>query len=805
MTDFVIRVVVDPTGAKRGTDKVREGLKKVDTSAQRTERLLKRAFAFAGFALGIRQLIRMSDEFTGLNNRLKTVIPNQNASNAAFTRLADVAKRTRAPLSAIVALFQRGAVAATELGVSQEDLFTFTERVGQALAIQGTSALQARGALNQLSQSLGSGIVRAEEFNSIMEGAFPIALAAAKGFDKAGGSVARLRQLVITGKVTSDEFFKAFIKGSEDFGEIFARTIPTISQSFTVLNDQFTIFLGNMDKSVGVAGLFSRTILLVANNLEIAVKFAVALGIALGGPILVRAVANMVALTGATTALGGALAVTAIAARLLLRVLVIGLVIEAVIALVNEFERLNGIVEHTSVTWGQAGLFAIETFSNRVIGGLMALGRIIFTLAKSITNPLVEAFAATGREIGLLFTDPKKFFQQDFSEVGKRIGEAISNSFTDVITKGFDDASKDLMTRYLKFVDDDAFDILNETPGVTGRLGFTARITTKPVRSQAGALTQNTAFDDLLKNLRREAQLLKLNNAQREIQEGLFKAEDALKRALTATEQQLVSALLLQNQALREERELLDQIQGPQEELERRLDTLDRLFRKGAISANEYNIELRAIKIEALALGRDMESGLQRGLLAIEEEFTNLADITENTVVGAFRQAEDALVQFVSTGKLSFSSLITSIMADISRLAIRQSITGPLASLLGLGAGLGGGGGIGGFFSSLFGGGGGAVGGGAGPGGLPGFQDGGSFTVGAASSVAPISGVDNRLVAFRARDGENVTITPPGQRRGGMTINYNISTPDANSFQRSQGQILSRTFSSLNRANVKDN
>ena len=70
------------------------------------------------------------------------------------------------------------------------DAIVFTAGVGDALKIAGTDAGQASGALLQLSQALGSAVVRAEEFNSINEGARPILQAAGKGYAGAEGSVA---------------------------------------------------------------------------------------------------------------------------------------------------------------------------------------------------------------------------------------------------------------------------------------------------------------------------------------------------------------------------------------------------------------------------------------------------------------------------------------------------------------------------------------------------------------------------------------------------------------------------------------
>ena len=74
-----------------------------------------------------------------------------------------------------------------------------------------------------------------------------------------------------------------------------------------------------------------------------------------------------------------------------------------------------------------------------------------------------------------------------------------------------------------------------------------------------------------------------------------------------------------------------------------------------------------------------------------------------------------------------------------------------------------------------------------------GFARGGSFQVGGAG------GTDSQMVRFRASPGERVTVTPPGQGGGG-TIIMNISTPDAASFRRSEGQITADMARMVGRA-----
>ena len=60
-----------------------------------------------------------------------------------------------------------------------------------------------------------------------------------------------------------------------------------------------------------------------------------------------------------------------------------------------------------------------------------------------------------------------------------------------------------------------------------------------------------------------------------------------------------------------------------------------------------------------------------------------------NALTSAFRSAEDALASFVNGGKIDFKGLADSIQADLTRIAIRSAILGPLAGALGgMGAGL---------------------------------------------------------------------------------------------------------------------
>ncbi len=77
---------------------------------------------------------------------------------------------------------------------------------------------------------------------------------------------------------------------------------------------------------------------------------------------------------------------------------------------------------------------------------------------------------------------------------------------------------------------------------------------------------------------------------------------------------------------------------------------------------------------------RSAEFGTKSALRTYIEDATNAAKQAERAVTGAFKSMEDALTQFVMTGKIDFDSLANSIISDLIRIQIQRAITLPLAN-----------------------------------------------------------------------------------------------------------------------------
>lgn len=222
-------------------------------------------------------------------------------SFAEFTlvqeRLFAVTQNIRSPLEETAQLYARINRVSDSLGASQNQSIKFTEGVGKALAIQHSRVGEVTGGLIQLAQALGSGIVRSQEFRSINDSLPVVMRTVAKNIDGGAISVSQLRRRMLEGNLTSEQFFQAFLRGSNALDKDFKESGYTISQAFSILNNDMIKFIGQLNKASGFSDAFAASLRFLGSNIEILGGIAIfALIIWLGG--------LTIAFVASTTALG---------------------------------------------------------------------------------------------------------------------------------------------------------------------------------------------------------------------------------------------------------------------------------------------------------------------------------------------------------------------------------------------------------------------------------------------------------------------------------------------------------------------
>jgi tape measure domain-containing protein len=193
------------------------------------------------------------------------------------------------------------------LGATETELLKVTEAVSQSLLISGTNAQSAAGAILGLSQALGSGRVKAEEFNQMMEGGLQPLLQAVAATDRFGGSVSKLRMAVVDGTVSSQEFYRMLLANVDVLEGKAAKATLTLEGAFTALNNKLIEYVGSAASTSGATGAISDAILGLANNLDTLFEALTVIAAFMA----TRYVAGMAAATASTIALGAAATGTA--------------------------------------------------------------------------------------------------------------------------------------------------------------------------------------------------------------------------------------------------------------------------------------------------------------------------------------------------------------------------------------------------------------------------------------------------------------------------------------------------------------
>lgn len=125
------------------------------------------------------------------------------------------------------------------------------------------------------------------------------------------------------------------------------------------------------------------------------------------------------------------------------------------------------------------------------------------------------------------------------------------------------------------------------------------------------------------------------------------------------------------------------------------LAKLEEIKSAGLITDETYNRQLQALS-EQYQGQTDVLTTLQDRLEDFVKTSQDIAGGIGDAFVEAFSAGSDAVADFVKTGKIDFSSLITNFIADLARLAAQKYIFGPLANMLGGALG-----GLGGAFANI--------------------------------------------------------------------------------------------------------
>ncbi len=251
--------------AARGMAEVKAGMSAFgDQVATAKTQLL--AFLSINWAAGkVQEIVQIADAWNMMGARLKLATAGQNEFVTAQKALFDIAQRIGVPIQEVSTLYGKLQQAVRMLGGEQKDALTITESISQALRLSGASATEAQSSLLQFGQALASGVLRGEEFNSVVENSPRLAQALADGLNV---PIGRLRKLAEEGRLTADVVVNALMSQKDKLAAEYSQLPATVSQAFQRLQNAFGQWVAQVDAATGITKKLADGLTWLATNLD---------------------------------------------------------------------------------------------------------------------------------------------------------------------------------------------------------------------------------------------------------------------------------------------------------------------------------------------------------------------------------------------------------------------------------------------------------------------------------------------------------------------------------------------------------
>ena len=369
---------------------IRQGTSAVDSMGDKITGMVS---AYVGIQ-SVGKLVDLSDEYTQTTARLNMINDGLQSTADLQDKIFASAQNSRAAYLQTADVVAKLALRAGSVWESNEETIAFAETLNKAFVVAGASREEMNSASLQLTQALGSGVLRGEELNAVFEAAPNIIQTIA---DYLGVSIGEIREMASEGQITADVVKNAMLSSAEEIDAQFQSMPMTWEQVWT----------GAMNQLLYASQPLLQFINLLAQNWS--TLEPIVLGVAAAVGLYVIALGAYKAVTAASAAAGAVHAAsmamqsgvtfTATAAQygfnaallacpLTWIVLIIIAVIAAIYALVAAFNKATGSsISATGLIAGAFAVLAARVMNNTVI-------------------PLQNMFAMFANFIGNLFNDP---------------------------------------------------------------------------------------------------------------------------------------------------------------------------------------------------------------------------------------------------------------------------------------------------------------------------------------------------------------------------------------------------------------
>ena len=252
--DFRLNLLANTTGLQQGINGARFAVN-----------ALVAAMAAVGVGVTVSGLATTADSYTNLSTRINIATREGGDFTSAMAGVHQVALMTNSSLDATGSLFTRLNAVGKDMGMTQQQALNLTKTVTQAIQIGGGSAQASEAAVQQFIQAMQGGVLRGEEFNSIMENGFGVAEALARGL---GVTTGELRKMAEAGELSAERVAKALQSQAGEVQKTYDQFPTTITNALQKIATSWQILIGEMDQSNGASATVADWLVTIADNMD---------------------------------------------------------------------------------------------------------------------------------------------------------------------------------------------------------------------------------------------------------------------------------------------------------------------------------------------------------------------------------------------------------------------------------------------------------------------------------------------------------------------------------------------------------
>ena len=221
--------------ASKSTDKFNQQLKNTEMASSRAssgiERLVKGLIGIAT----VKKIIDLSDEMSQTTARLDLINDGLQTTEELQDMIMAAANRSRASYTTMADVVAKLSMRAGKaFNNSNKEVIAFAETLNKMFVIAEASQEEIRSVSLQLTQALGSGVLRGDELNAVFEAAPNIIQAIADYMDV---DIGKIRDMAAEGQITADIVKNAMFAAADEVNKQFENMPMTFGQAWNIIQN----------------------------------------------------------------------------------------------------------------------------------------------------------------------------------------------------------------------------------------------------------------------------------------------------------------------------------------------------------------------------------------------------------------------------------------------------------------------------------------------------------------------------------------------------------------------------------------